>query len=112
MSLKALASETLARLRAGEMGHETMNETQLKQVKQAEPCFTDGSQRFTPVKHDERQKTSKTNFCFTVSLPRGETHETSLPDSVVAGLARLRVASVPKGVLVEPWAAAVGARSG
>jgi hypothetical protein len=31
MSLKAIAHETLARLRAGETGHETEEETKMKQ---------------------------------------------------------------------------------
>ncbi len=51
MSLKALAEQTLARLRSGDVGRETTNETELKQVKQERgSCFTDASLCFMPMK--------------------------------------------------------------
>ena len=54
MSLKAIAEEGLARLKAGETEHETERETRLKQVKQDNSCFTGGSAGFTPMKHGLR----------------------------------------------------------
>ena len=107
MSLKAIAKQELARLKAGEMVHETERETRLKQVKQPVSCFIDAGARFIPVKHVERRETAKNEACFTVSSPKGETRETSLPDDVAAGIRRLKVMRAPR--LQEPgmWAIAV-----
>ena len=108
MSLKAIAEEALARLRSGETGHETKKETEMKQVKQgADPCFTGGSVCFMPVKHDSRRKTTENGPCFTVSFPRGETHETRLPEHLAAALQRLRSRSAPRGVNPAAWSEVV-----
>ena len=108
MSLKAIAEQELARLRAGEMTHETEEETRLKQVKQPVSCFIDASSRFTPMKHDEGQKTAINHPCFTVAFPKGETHETSLSGGIKAGLARLR--SMPTIRTVNAGACAIVVR--
>lgn len=107
MSLKAIAEEGLARLKAGEMEHETERETRLKQVKQDNPCFTTPSARFTPVKHAKRQRTAKKSVCFTVSFPRGETDETSLSEEVTAGLEQLATIRPPRLTRPELWSAIV-----
>ena len=103
MSLKAIAEQELARLRSGEMGHETKKETELKQVKQPVSCFIDAASRFMPVKHDQAQKTAENEVCFTVSFPRGETHETSLPEDILAGVRRLKSMRPPRLVTPEKW---------
>lgn len=107
MSLKAIAEQELARLKAGEMVHETERETRLKHMKQPDPCFIDATARFVPVKHNERQKTAKNGPCFTVSFPMGETHETSLPDDLVAGVRRLKVMRPPRLLKPDAWPIAV-----
>lgn len=107
MSLKAIAEQELARLRAGEMTHETEEEIRLKQVKQPVSCFIDASSRFTPLKHDEEQKTAINCPCFTVSFPKGETHETSLSGGIKAGLARLCSMPTPRTVKAGAWAIVV-----
>ncbi len=103
MSLKAIAEETLARLRAGETVHETKKETELKQVKQADPCFIVGSAGFTPLKQAQPQKTAANAACFTVSLSREETCETTLPAQLVDGLERLQAMAVPRITRPEAW---------
>ncbi|MGI8705018.1 MAG: hypothetical protein ACR2JJ_04370 [Sphingomicrobium sp.] len=86
MSLKAIAEEALARLKSGETGHETKKETEMKHMKQ-----------------DLRRKTAGKGACFTVSFPKDETCETSLPEHVAAGLARLRSVPVPRRVSPAAW---------
>jgi hypothetical protein len=103
MSLKAIAEEALARLKAGETEHETKRETEVKHAQQADPCFTSGGDSFTPMKHDEAQKSAKNSPCFTVSSPEGETRETSLPADLVAGLARLQGMRPPRIKAPEVW---------
>lgn len=103
MSLKAIAAQELARLKAGEMVHETEEETRLKQVKQTNPCFIDASSRFTLMKHAQPRKTAENGPCFIVSSPRGETHETSLPEGIVAGLATLKTMRSPKLRTPNVW---------
>lgn len=107
MSLKAIAEQELARLRAGEMLHETERETELKQMKHHDPCFIEASARFMPMKHDSGQKTAKNAPCFTVSFPKDATHETSLPDTVAGGLRRLKVMRVPRLLTPSAWPIAV-----
>ena len=107
MSLKAIAEEGLARLKAGETEHETKKETELKQVKQDVSCFTTPSARFTSKKHAQPHKTAGNGVCFTVSLPRGETDETSLPEDVAAGLERLPTRRPPRIPRPEIWLAVV-----
>lgn len=108
MSLKAIAEEALARLRSGETGHETKKETEMKHVKQ-EPgsCFTGGSVCFMPMKQDSRRKTAENGPCFTVSFPRGETHETRLPEHLAAALHRLGSIPAPRGINLATWASVV-----
>ena len=103
MSLKAIAEQELARLKAGEITHETERETRLEQVKQPDSCFIDATARFVSVKHVEPQKTANKEPCFTVSFPKGETHETDLPDDVANGLRRLKVMRVPRLVRPDRW---------
>lgn len=107
MSLKAIAEQELARLRAGEMAHETEEETRLKQMKRPVSCFIDASSRFMPVKQDYTQKTAKNGSSFTVSFPKGETRETGLPESIKAGLARLNSMPAPRTVKADSWAVVV-----
>ena len=108
MSLKAIAEQELARLKAGEITHETKKETEMKHVKQ-EPhsCFTGGSVCFMPVKQGLQRKTAKNELCFTVSSPQCETHETSFPKPVTDGLQRLRSMPAPRGVSPAVWAEVV-----
>lgn len=103
MSLKAIAEQELARLKAGEMGHETEEETRLKQLKQPGSCFIDASSRFAPMKQDKPRKTADSGPCFTVSLPRDETHETRLPEDIIAGLAKLKTMRCPKLRTPNVW---------
>jgi len=107
MSLKAIAEQELARLKAGEMTHETERETRLKHLKQPFSCFIDAAARFSPMKHNERQESAKNGDCFTVSSPKGETHETSLPDNVASGLRRLKVMRAPRILRPDAWPIAV-----
>ncbi len=107
MSLKAIAKQELARLKAGEMTYETERETPLKQVKQPVSCFIDAGARFMPMKHDERRETAENGACFTVSSPKGETHETKLPDDVAAGLRRLKMMRAPRVLRPDEWPVAV-----
>jgi hypothetical protein len=108
MSLKVIAEQTLARLRSGDVGRETTNETQLKQVKQErDSCFTDGSLCFMPMKQGLQGKSAEYEPCFTVSFPRVETNETRLPQHVSAGLQRLRSMPVPRGIAAPTWAEVV-----
>jgi hypothetical protein len=107
MSLKAIAEEALARLKAGETAHETKKETEVKHAERANPCFSGGGGGFTPMKHVEPQKTAKNDLCFTVSVLRGETHETSLPADIVAGLARLRGMRPPRIKSPDVWSTVV-----
>ena len=51
------------------------------------------------------QKTAENGLCFTVSLPRGETDETSLPEDVAVGLERLATIRPPRITRPEPWSA-------
>ena len=102
MSLKAIAEQELARMKAGEMLHETERETQLKQMKRPVSCFIDASDRFMPLKHDKDQKYANSGPCFTVPLRREEAPETSLPDDVVAGVRRLKTMRPPR--LLTPHA--------
>jgi hypothetical protein len=103
MSLKALAQQTLARL-AGEMEHETRNETEMKQVKQTPvSCFTDPHACFTPMKHGDPQKTAISEPCFTVSFPRDETHETNLVASWREHLANLDPDTPPPPISCDRW---------
>ena len=103
MSLKAIAEQELARMKAGEVTHETERETELKQMKRPVSCFIDASDRFMPLKHDKDQKYDNSGPCFTVSLPSEETHETSLPDDVVAGVQRLRTMRPPRLLTPGLW---------
>jgi hypothetical protein len=103
MSLKAIAEEALARLKAGEMEHETKKETEVKHVQQGVSCFIGSDGGFTPMKHPQAQKTAKNDLCFTVSFPRGETQETSLPADLVAGLAHLREMRPPRIKSPDVW---------
>ena len=108
MSLKAIAEETLARLRAGEVSCETKKESTLKQVKQeVGSCFINQPACFTPMKHVQPQITAENQPCFTVSLPRGETDETSLPVPIAEGLKRLTNMRVPRRIIVDEWRAVV-----
>ena len=107
MSLKALAQQRLAQIRAAE----TARETTEKQTKQGETgpetCFTEEGSCFTPMKHGNPQKTAKNNPCFTVSLPRGETHETRLPVEIAEGVRKLGKVHAPRGVRASVWAGVV-----
>lgn len=108
MSLKAIAEEALARLRSGETEHETKKETEMKHVKRdPDSCFTGGSVCFMPMKQDSRRKTAGNGPCFTVSFPRGETHETRLPEPLIAGINQLRSMPVPRRVDPAAWSAVV-----
>ncbi len=108
MSLKAIAEETLARLRSGETCRETKKETEVKHVKQdAGSCFIERSVCFVSLKHDSRHITAESRDCFTVSFPRGGTDETSLPEGVAAGLQRLRSMPRPRGVDAAVWGVVV-----
>lgn len=107
MSLKAIAKQELARLKAGETTHETERETRLQQVKQPHSCFTDAADRFVSMKQAQRQETAINKACFTVSFPKGGTHETELPGDVVAGLRRLGVMRPPRLLKPDAWPVAV-----
>lgn len=108
MSLKAIAHETLARLRAGETGHETEEETRMKQAQQPETRFIQPDACFTPMKHEKPQISANKSSCFTVSFPMHETHETKpLPGDIIAGLAKLQRMRAPKIKRPELWAAIV-----
>jgi hypothetical protein len=107
MSLKALAEEALARLKAGETVHETKKRSEMKQVKQPVSCFIEASARFVSVKHAQPQKTANNAACFTVSLSRGETHETRLPEDVLGGLDRLQGMRTPRITRPDIWLAVV-----
>ena len=107
MSLKAIAKQELARLKAGETTHETERETRLQQVKQPHSCFIDASARFVPMKQDQDRETANNGPCFTVSFPRGGTHETELPHGVTAGLRRLNVMRPPRLLKPDAWPVAV-----
>ncbi|MFD1610826.1 hypothetical protein ACFSCW_03310 [Sphingomonas tabacisoli] len=106
MSLRDLAAQRLARI------DETRAETPLKQMKQADACFTDAASCFSLVKHGKPQKTAISEPCFTVSLPRGETHETSPAEARVlrqwrAGLASLSPYDPRAGIAPDRWNALV-----
>ena len=103
MSLKAIAQQELARLKAGEMVHETERETEAKHVKQPVSCFIDASDRFAGMKRPERQKTAVNEPCFTVAFPRAETRETSVPRGVASGLSRLKLMRAPRLMRPEAW---------
>lgn len=112
MSLKAIAHETLIRLRAGETGHETEEETGMKQAKQPETCFIEPNACFTPMKHEKPQITADKASCFTVSFPMRETHETrpALPAGIIAGLDKIR--TMPRPATLEgpagEWSTLIG----
>jgi len=59
------------------------------------------------MKQDSRRKTAKSEPCFTVSFPRGETDETRLPDQLADGLHRLQSMPAPRGVNPAAWAEVV-----
>jgi hypothetical protein len=101
MSLKALAERRLALIR----GDETAPETNVKQVKQeGEPLFHEGASVSPTMKHAKPQKTAENSSCFTVSSPRARNSETSpLPDSIAAGLERLRHQATPRISQPKVW---------
>lgn len=104
MSLKALAEEVLARLHAGETPYETKKETDVKQMKQADPCFIGEPGHFAAMKQDIAQFSAENGPCFTVSPSRHETHETSsLPDALIRGLEALTRMVPPRITKPEVW---------
>jgi hypothetical protein len=103
MSLRDLALQRLARI------DETTRETATKQVEQLVPCFTGDVACFNALKHDEPQKTAISDACFTVSLPRGETHETGGNGALLSqwrsNLMALRLDRPRGGILPARWRA-------
>lgn len=99
MSLKALAQERLAQLRAGE----TTDETNVKHAKQVRSLFHVASPTSEPMKQGIPQKTAENNGCFTVSRARERNSETSLPEELGQGLVRLRSMPMPRISTPSVW---------
>ena len=83
---------------------ETRPETQMKQ---AEHVFHEGGSRTLLMKHDNSQKTAISAPCFTVSPPRLRNSETSLPQTITDGVAKLRSGWRPRAVDGAEWGAVV-----
>ena len=97
MSLKALASETLARLRGTEDG------TLLEQLEQGGSCSNATPICSIPLEHDFPQKSAKDEPCSTVPLSRAGTSGTTLSDDLILGLKRLRAMPLPRIRRPELW---------
>jgi hypothetical protein len=90
MSLLAAVADWEAR-----QGGETRPETPSKQ---AEHVFHQGGRCSDPVKHAQPQKFAVSAPCFTVSSPRARNTETSQPQHLLDGLAKLQSGWQPKSV--------------
>lgn len=97
MSLKALASETLARLHGTEAG------TALEHVEQADSCSKAIDLCSSHLEHGFPPKSAINYACSTVPLSRDGTVGTSLPAELRLGLKRLRLMATPRIVMPQAW---------
>jgi hypothetical protein len=96
MSLKALAEQRLAAIRADE----TAPETTVKQVKQLPAVFQHEAACFIRNETAFRRRSAENEACSIVSPPKAGNGETSLPDLITGGLHRL--ARLPPPRLLAP----------
>jgi hypothetical protein len=101
VSLKALASQTLARLHGTEAG------TALEHVEQADSCSKAIDLCSSHLEHGFPQKSAINGTCSTVPLSRDGTVGTSLPAELRLGLKRLRLMSPPRIVRAQTWSSIV-----
>lgn len=97
MSLKALASQTLARLHGTELG------TPMEQVEQAVTCSSPTLACSTRLEHNFPQKSANNEACSTVPLSRDGTGGTLLPEELTLGLKRLRLMPAPRTTTPSAW---------
>ena len=102
MSLKALASETLARLRGTGVG------TVLEHAERGVSCSQGETVRSTPLEHDFPQASGANEVCSNVPFHIDGTNGTGLPVEIELGLKRLRMMSTPRITNPEIWPVIVG----
>jgi hypothetical protein len=99
MSLKALAEQRLAAIRADE----TAPETPMKQAKQVASVFHRGEPCFTADETTFPRESAENEACFAVSPLKADNSETALPDDIVRGLHRLPRLPAPRLAAPEVW---------
>ena len=97
MSLKALASQTLARLHGTELG------TPMEQLEHTVACSSPTLACSTHLEHKFPQKLANNEACSTVPLSRDGTGGTLLPEELALGLKRLRLMPAPRITDPSAW---------